>query len=300
MSLRVSTTGSDVVLVDLGITVTHPTTNRDLSLEFTSIELRDSDDLTQAIQNGNLTVDDGTFGIHQDDYDPDQLLIEELAFWQDLNVISHDELASKNDIEIVSGYFPLSLSSTAQSTRNVYAIGGRWKTWWLHDDDIVEITGCPAAGLYTVESVTDQQNFIVKEAIVDSTGGQVTIYHPGGATKVGIDDSTLNNLSGDTVQEVLEDIDSRFSASGFEDVRAKVSSNDTTSDYLEEKLTAGSGITLTTLNEGGDEQIEISATGLVDFNKLVLDCDGSLIYVGKGDIVICENPSPNPITGMDC
>jgi len=154
MALRVSTTGSDVMIHDLGINIPHPTVNRDLALEFTSMELKRSDDLTQAIQAGDLTVDDGTFSIHQDDYDPDQLLIEELAFWQDRNFISHDELNSVGDIEITSGFFPLSLGSTAATTRNIYASGGRWVTWWLDAGDLIEITDCAASGWYTVEPAT--------------------------------------------------------------------------------------------------------------------------------------------------
>jgi hypothetical protein len=42
--------------------------------------------------------------------------------------------------------------------------------------------------------------------------------------------------------------------------RVKVSNEDTTADYLEEKLVAGEGVTLTKLNVGGDEQLEINAS----------------------------------------
>ena len=45
------------------------------------------------------------------------------------------------------------------------------------------------------------------------------------------------------------------------DEKVKASSADTTADYLENKLTAGSGITLTKLNPGADEEIEITSTG---------------------------------------
>lgn len=46
------------------------------------------------------------------------------------------------------------------------------------------------------------------------------------------------------------------------DELVKVTANDTTPDYLLEKLEAGSGITLTELNDGGDEGVEIKAEGL--------------------------------------
>ena len=45
---------------------------------------------------------------------------------------------------------------------------------------------------------------------------------------------------------------------GVNPAQVKVSSADTTADYLENKLTAGSGITLTKLNPGADEEIEIA------------------------------------------
>lgn len=40
----------------------------------------------------------------------------------------------------------------------------------------------------------------------------------------------------------------------------KISSNDTTADYLFNKLVAGSNITLTILNPGGNEEIEIASS----------------------------------------
>ena len=217
MSLRVSTTGSDVSINDLGITVFHPTSNLDLTLQFTANELRDSIDLTNAIASGNLDVDDGANFVHKDDYDPDEFLIQQLGYNKDYLYISHDELASVNDILInKTGVFPLSLNSTATSTRNVYQPGGRFITWQLAIGDIVVISGSTAAdGTYTVESITDQQNFIVVEAISNSTGGTTNIYHPGGATKIGIDNSTLPwTTSATDLQGALEDID--FTASGLD------------------------------------------------------------------------------------
>jgi len=59
MIYKVSTTGtvSDVVLHDLGArTLTHPTVELDLGLEYTDDELIDSDDLAAAISDGELTL----------------------------------------------------------------------------------------------------------------------------------------------------------------------------------------------------------------------------------------------------
>ena len=44
------------------------------------------------------------------------------------------------------------------------------------------------------------------------------------------------------------------------DEKAKVSSNDTTTDFLEQKIVAGSNVNITVLNEGANEQLEISST----------------------------------------
>lgn len=259
MSLRVSTTGINVVLNDLGITVVHPTIDRDLSLEFTAVELRDSIELTAAIQNSDLTVDDGTHVIDQNDYNADEFLLQQLGIKPDRLYISHDELESKGDIFLVSGVFPLSLNSTASVTRNVYTPSARWITWQLDVNDIVAIDGSTAAdGTYTVESITDQQNFIVIESVSDSTGGNINVYHPNAPTRIGTDDSNFTLISGVNLQSVLESIDDRLGTGGFADELVKISSNDTTAGYLIDKFTTTSGILINELNDGGNEQLEFS------------------------------------------
>ena len=269
MSLRVSTTGSDVILNDLGIVVTHPTTDRDLSLEFTAVELRDSEDLTNAVQNGDLDVDDGTHFIHQEDYDPDELLIQELGYNRDRLYISHDELHStgKSPYLVVSGVFPVDLNSTSQATKNVYCPSARFITWQADADDIVEVLGCTASGLYTIDSVTDQQNFILNEAVVDSTGGTINIYHPPASTRIGCDDTNFVLIEGEDLQTVLESIDDKLGEGGFSDELVKVSSNDTTAGYLTEKLITTSGLELVELSDGGDEDLQIA----LDINGLPED-----------------------------
>jgi len=237
MALRVTTTGSDVVLDDLGITVVHPTNNRDLRLEFTSIELRDSANLTDAIQLGDLLVDDGTYPIAAEDYDPDEMLLQELNVTSDQKNTSKNELLSAGDIAIVDGEFPIDLNSTAASTRNIYSLDGKWITWGLEAGDIVEVAGNAAAGTYTVESVTDQQNFVVAEGVLDSTGGTVTIYHPSASTKIGVDSSSLNYSSSSTLQEVLEDLNN---VASFQP------------------------------------------------NRMIMETDGKLVYIGDGDICLTE------------
>lgn len=45
------------------------------------------------------------------------------------------------------------------------------------------------------------------------------------------------------------------------DKKVKISLGDTNSDVLENKIVAGTGITITKLNTGADEDLEISLTG---------------------------------------
>jgi len=210
MGLRVSTTGSDVALDDLGIHLTHPTTNYDLTEQFSALELKDSEHLLAAIQAGDLDVDDGTNFIHKDDYDPDETLLQQLGIDLDPLIVSHAELESIGQTYVKDGVFPLTNSSTAASTRNVYSVGGRWVTWRVEAGDRVLIGGNAAAGEYTVESVTDQQNFVVVESIVDSTGGTVEVLHPPGSTRVGVDNGSFTKIAGQNLQAALESIDSQL------------------------------------------------------------------------------------------
>ena len=50
-------------------------------------------------------------------------------------------------------------------------------------------------------------------------------------------------------------------SSGGVDEKVKVTENDTTPDYLANKIVAGQNIGLLVLNPGGDEKLEISVVG---------------------------------------
>lgn len=52
------------------------------------------------------------------------------------------------------------------------------------------------------------------------------------------------------------------------DVKAKVSTNDTTTDFLNAKISAGAGIATTILNPGANERLEISAPGSTTDEKV--------------------------------
>lgn len=210
MGLRVSTVSEDVFLFDLGIILTHPTIARDLSLEFSAIDLKRSTNLTQAIQNGLLLVDDGTYTIYASDYDPDEVLIQQLGYKDDILYVSEAELISRGDVYLKPNIFPLSLNSTAAATDNIYCPTARWITWDLSPGDKIVITNCDAAGVYTVASISDQQNFITVESIIDSTGGNISAFHPDAATRIGVDDEEFEYIEGSTLHECLASIDDQL------------------------------------------------------------------------------------------
>jgi len=109
MALLISTVSQDVEISDLGIEIIHPTVNREISLEFTAIELKESSDLTTAITTGLLTASDGTSQILANEYDPDLVLLDDLDIeeitsdlitqsgHEVLNTLAHDIIENSYD-----------------------------------------------------------------------------------------------------------------------------------------------------------------------------------------------------------
>lgn len=62
----------------------------------------------------------------------------------------------------------------------------------------------------------------------------------------------------------------------------KVSSNDTVANYLEDKITAGGGITLAVLNEGANEELEITVGDITD-DQVLMDTLGTPTYTTLED-----------------
>jgi len=78
----------------------------------------------------------------------------------------------------------------------------------LQVGDIVVIPTGDAAGTYTIELIVDTlDTFRVFESIADSVGGTADLFHPAGATKIGVDVTGIVNSDGENLQEVLEDLD---------------------------------------------------------------------------------------------
>jgi hypothetical protein len=81
MGLFLSTTGIDVEIEELGYTITDPTTDYEISAQFTSDEIADALTLTAAIQAGTLIWRKTAGGVVEtaSEYDPDYLEVEELS-----------------------------------------------------------------------------------------------------------------------------------------------------------------------------------------------------------------------------
>lgn len=77
MGLFVSTTGANIAIPELGITIAHPTTDRDMGSQFSSDEIEAAASLTTAIRSGSLVWRKLAAGAIQTatDYDEQYLVI---------------------------------------------------------------------------------------------------------------------------------------------------------------------------------------------------------------------------------
>ena len=78
MGLYVSTTGTDVDIPELGISITHPTIDRDLTYQFNPEDIRNAENLTSAITSGLLSWKKTSLGSTESpsSYDPDFVDVE--------------------------------------------------------------------------------------------------------------------------------------------------------------------------------------------------------------------------------
>jgi hypothetical protein len=115
-------------------------------------------------------------------------------------------------------------------------------------------------------------NDLVWESIPGGGDMLASTYDPAGVAEqlVGLDSAqaltnkTIDGVSLTTLgssSDYLNAAGSYTAIPGGTDEAVKVSSNDTTSGFLGSKIVAGSNITVTELNDGGNETLEISSTG---------------------------------------
>lgn len=102
MGLYVSTTGSDVVISELGITISHPTVDQDLSSQFSPSDIQNAPSLTSAIRSGLLVWRKRSGGAVQPatDYDEDYVEIEKENTGtgaQDDRVVTFKDLAGSGN-----------------------------------------------------------------------------------------------------------------------------------------------------------------------------------------------------------
>jgi hypothetical protein len=120
MGLLVSTTGTDVVISELGIIISHPTLNRDMAAQFSSSEIKAAESLTTAITSGALVWRKLVGGSAQapSDYDSDYSLIEEVSSGSGS---PNDQSATKS--------FAADPSNITQNTTHRFVTDAQITTW---------------------------------------------------------------------------------------------------------------------------------------------------------------------------
>lgn len=221
-----------------------------------------------------------------------------------------------NAIESVSSLFKL--------VYNIHSVDMPGNAWiivvkdnrgsWLAVSTLVQDTGETGTGTGVGSTDSDEK---VKVSSNDTTAAYLD-------TKIVAGPGVRLVVLNDGANESLR-IDLAGTGTGTEvddDERVKVSSNDSTASYLLNKLVAGSNITLTEQNDGGNETLRISwqnpdtGTGTItDGDPLTVEAvDGSPSYSGvrrlqfdEADDFRITNPSPGivridllpPGTGTD-
>jgi hypothetical protein len=111
------------------------------------------------------------------------------------------------------------------------------------------------------QSVTDNStNYVYLDAgallVINTTGYPGTgLYIP--LAKVVTADGIIQRIQDERVLLTVSP-----EGGGADDKKVKVSSDDTIANFLETKLAEGTGITLTTLNPGGDESLQIAGKNI--------------------------------------
>lgn len=222
MQFLVSTTGTNVLIKDLGIYLEHPTVDRDLSEDFTTDELANSAGLTAEVQAGVLTLKvtsaDGTLEtVDAEQYSSSVALRSDAGNFLPSAVVTTEELAAKTRTTLaIKDVFPVALSSTTGSTNVVVANSATFIDWRIAPSDVLYITNNGTNdGYFTVSEIIDQKKLVTAEALSTTNDvGDFYIFHPPGATKVGAATESFSVISGNNLQELLASIDSNIASGG--------------------------------------------------------------------------------------
>jgi hypothetical protein len=132
----------------------------------------------------------------------------ERADLADLDFVDAVELAATGSRAVA--YRNLSIVSITAATREVVVNPTEFllidRDNPVQAGDLFTLTGASASnGDYTIQSIIDDQTFVVVETVPsDGTGGSGTFYYPPGASKVGIGRISTLDATTETVQEALE------------------------------------------------------------------------------------------------
>ena len=150
-----------------------------------------------------------------------------------------------------------------------------------------------SSGVLVSGSLLDNLNHIRYRLGILETGdipGRVEVYDDGVLVSSGI---TIMDFDAGLTATLVAD--SKITITVPELGQSKVSSNDTTSNYLENKVSAGSNITVTTINEGGNEQLQISAVGISGISNFTDLDDTPSTYAGEAGKYLAVNGSEDGI-----
>lgn len=163
-----------------------------------------------------------------------------------------------------------------------------------------------ASGILVSGSLLDNLNHIRYRITVLESGdipGRIEVYDDGGFVASGItmidfyDNLNVTKISDEKIRVDVAD-----------GGKVKNSSNDTTAGYLEDKIAEGSNVTITVLNEGANEQLQISSVGtfidLTDTPSGYSGQSGKIPSVngtedGLNFITVFSGASHNPVTVAD-
>lgn len=137
---------------------------------------------------------------------------------KDAGFVDAEELGSDGTAEHASG----SVTSVVSGVVTVSGLSLYDPATAPAENDIVVISGNTGAdGSYTLNAVTADNAFTVKEPIGDGTGGTVSIRYPSGALSVGVDPTNITFSTATDLQQMLEDIAAEISGGGITEAQHK-------------------------------------------------------------------------------